>query len=306
MDKREKPLEKIVDPIERYFAYARERHNIYLKKEAGESRPWTSDPILGYYKVTNVFREFDRGTKCVKKWVRDPYDGKPDGLLANVIARWFNRPEIIEFIFDGLFEEYFEINDVNLFENEIRKKFPNGKWVTGAYLVTTPKGMDKLKGLCHNIHHFKNGRFLFQGEERRWWEVAVNLLSNPGKYKLENLWDFLRDVPYQGMFHSHENVIDLRFTKMLDQAPDINTWTNPGPGAQRGLSQIHNRPWMSVVPRKQAIQELIDLLHYSKDPQLWPSDWQPWELHQAEMWACEFFKIEKVRLGKGTPRSIYR
>lgn len=302
---------EIKDPVERYFAYARERQNIYLRKERGEPRPWTDDPILHTYKFTSVFREQDRTTKVVKRVVRDPYNGKPEGLLANVAARWFNRPEVIEFLFDGVFQEYIERNRIEVVENELRKQFTGKPIVTGAYLITSPAGYSKLEGICHNIHTFRNGRFpATKGDDYlySWQDIAYLFLDGNDRSEvgMEELWEFLQQVPYQGTFHSHENVVDLRHTKMLDNAYDKNTWTNPGPGCQRGLSQIHGRPWMSEVPRKQAIQELIQLLNYSRDPNLWPAEWQPWELHQAEMWSCEFFKIEKVRLGLGRPRSIYK
>lgn len=277
---------EIKDPVERFFALAKERQTIYLKKEAGEPRPWTDDPILHHYKITNCYREQDKGTKVVKKWARDPYNGKSEGLLANVIARWFNRPEIVEQIFsadknqhDGrsLFENYLELNDISIVEDVIRTTFPDGPYCTGAYLITSPAGMDKLKGICHNIHTFRNGRFpATKGDDilYSWQEIAYLFLegNKRSEVTMEDLWDYLRQVPFQGTFHSHENVVDLRHTKMLDNADDKNTWTNPGPGCQRGLSVIHGRPWMTEVPRKQAIQELIQLLNYSRDPNLWPAE----------------------------------
>ena len=55
-------IPEIKDPVKRLFAFANERHMIYRRREAGESPPWTADPILCNYRFTNVYRELDRVT----------------------------------------------------------------------------------------------------------------------------------------------------------------------------------------------------------------------------------------------------
>jgi hypothetical protein len=41
-----------------------------------------------------------------------------------------------------------------------------------------------------------------------------------------------------GPFLAYEIVTDLRFTALLENAPDIMTWANPGPGAKRGITRL--------------------------------------------------------------------
>jgi hypothetical protein len=301
---------RIIDPIERYFAYARERQKIYLSKQKGDPFPWTNDPIMQKHKLTNVFREQDKTTAWLRTFVREPLRKAPVVLFANLVFRWFNRIEVGEILFchpdlwrKTLFENYLEFSNRIYVENSIRKHIPKGPWTTGAYLITSPKGFDKLAGICINIDYFHKNKFVWHEKPCHWFEVAEYLLANRGQVSMEEVWNWLTKVPFQGTFHAHENVIDLRYTDLLDMAPDINTWTNPGPGAMKGLAIIHSREG-EAVSRKQAIWELRQLLNYSRDPALWPSDWQPWELHQAEMWACEFAKLERVYHG-GSTRSMY-
>lgn len=45
-----------------FFAFARERHATYLRRQSGAPEPWTDDPILRKFRFTNVFRELDRTT----------------------------------------------------------------------------------------------------------------------------------------------------------------------------------------------------------------------------------------------------
>jgi hypothetical protein len=47
-------------PTERFFAYARERYWIKLRRDQGLPAPWTTDPILQQYRFCNVFRADDR------------------------------------------------------------------------------------------------------------------------------------------------------------------------------------------------------------------------------------------------------
>jgi hypothetical protein len=35
----------------------------------------------------------------------------------------------------------------------------------------------------------------------------------------------------------------------------------------------------------------------SRDPAYWPAEWEPWELHEAEMWACEYAKYRSAQAG---------
>ena len=77
--------------IEQFFAYARERYQIRLKRNAGEPKPWTDDPILAQYSFTEVFREDDKTTRWLNTYVREPMRDQDRVLPAVLIFRWFNR-----------------------------------------------------------------------------------------------------------------------------------------------------------------------------------------------------------------------
>ncbi|GAF76676.1 unnamed protein product [marine sediment metagenome] len=38
----------------------------------------------------------------------------------------------------------------------------------------------------------------------------------------------------------------------------------------------------------------------------WPDDWPLWEMREVEHTLCEFDKYERVRLGEGTPKQLFR
>lgn len=302
--------------IDIFFADMRERHSIYLKRKAGLPRPWTADPVMDKYRITNPFRENDKTTVWFRENVRNPLRDKPEVFLATVMFRWFTRISVGQVIFNEpnlwgktLFDEFLETGDAKALEFGIRKQIPEGPWATGAYTLTSPAGLDKLAGIVSNINTFYHGKFPYSYDDGgvNWRSIAEYWTRNPGRETMEDLWRWLKNVPYQGPFHSYENVTDLRHTAMLDHAPDINTFAHAGPGAQRGLNWVHGREFFKPMGNEKALAEMIELLNLSRDTNYWPnnSDYPPLELREIEMWLCEEFKIAKTRLGIGRPRGVY-
>ena len=64
-----------------------ERENIRLRKEAGDPRPWTTDPILAAKSFCNVRREDDRGTKWLATNWRESHQDDPDFWFAAAVYR---------------------------------------------------------------------------------------------------------------------------------------------------------------------------------------------------------------------------
>lgn len=338
--------------VEDFFAYARERHAIYLRRAAGAPPPWTDDPVLQQYRFCNVFRELDSTTQWFRTNVREPLRERPEVLLATVVFRLFNRIATGEAIFKQtelfnsrktVWEVFLAEGDKNILGAAIKAYCGSGPYTTGSYMTKTPTGMNKLDGMLQVIEWFVKGEqslpTMGSGAATfTWREVAEGCLSNgswrhdPGAlFGLQDVWAWLRQFPFIGDFTAYEIVTDLRHTVLLDHAPDINTWANPGPGAKRGLNAMHGRPLKSGVRREIYIEEMMLLLEASRDPSYWPkavydkgtdafagysggfsigeSDgpiwqedmWPAWELREVEHTLCEFFKYERARTtGQGT------
>ncbi len=335
--------------VDRFFAYARERHSMYLRRMAGEPEPWTKDKILYKYRFTNVFRELDKTTAWFRKYVRDPLRDKPEVLLATVAFRLLNRIETGEAVFCqtvlplgqnksvSAFEQFLGDSDVRHLKRAIVQYVgKRGPYVTGAYIISSPSGYSKLDGMLRVIGDFA---------KKSGWRAYAEMLRNiSGQATLQGTHEWLRDQPFLGNFHSYEIVTDLRWTVLLDRAPDINTWANMGPGAKRGLNRIHDRPvrgdqskhkWSASIETEQALREMQIILASSQDKKYWPQwndhlgryevagpigkdmslmqsppgtpdKWPAWELREVEHSLCEMDKYERVRLGEGKPRGVYR
>jgi hypothetical protein len=267
-----------------YFALARERESIRLKRLANQPLPWTNNPILRQWRFTNVHREHDRTTI----WLREHLREKLDGLRlieATLIFRWFNRIETGERVEDLLLNGWDS-------EEARRRLIDAPKLVTGAYIVRSPWGVSKLEGLLACID---SARSMLPAMVEHWGD------------SLQAAWQDLTIIPYMGKFTSGEVVIDLRFTPVLNQAYDVNSWTVAGPGCARGLGLVVAGDaglydYNSEKHQVEMLAVMIELLAMSKDPQHWPVEWDPWELHECEMWACEWAKYQSAMAGNRLKR----
>jgi len=80
-----------------FFSYIAKRADILLRKEAGEPKPWTDDPILQTYKFCNVYRADDR-TSCqlIAEFYLPNKNAPAEQILLNAaIARCLGTSEFM-------------------------------------------------------------------------------------------------------------------------------------------------------------------------------------------------------------------
>ena len=258
--------------------YMIERHSIYERRAEGQPYPWTEDPILNAYSFCNVYRERDRVTIWIRENWREPYADHPNLPFAMAMARQINWPDTLEEI--GFPEHWNPERIKAIMQGRMNRK---EKVYTGAYMLTGTLGGTKVEQTIDKIL-------------TPLYEMPPRIISS----SLEETWK--RYLPYPGFsgFMAYEVVTDLRHTKHLENAEDIMTWANPGPGAKRGLNRIHGRELEKSIPRKQLISEMKELLDLCNMAPL------PLEMRDIEHCLCEFDKYERVRLGQGKPRAKYK
>tara|TARA_R100001509_G_scaffold160814_2_gene129095 strand:+ start:706 stop:1608 length:903 start_codon:yes stop_codon:yes gene_type:complete len=281
----------IQEELNRYCYWQIERENIRLQKEVSQlPPPWTNDSILQEYKFCQVFREDDRTTRWFREHIREPMKNSPDVLMGTVIFRWFNWiPTGRTLIKHNLLTAW----DRKKAIEEITKQ---PKWVTGAYIIKTPNGMDKVTGVAECISHM--------------WQDREYLAKEVVKTKsLEDTWSLLRDYPYMGPFMAYEVVTDLRHTYLLEEAKDVLTWANAGPGAMRGLNRLTGRDlgycrsshdWVGEM------QELYKIVQAKLPPHILQRNDMKYEMREIEGGLCEFDKYSRIFKGEGRTRSIYK
>lgn len=283
-------MELYTENIQRYFDFCKERHAIYLRRQRGDEWPWTIDPILKTYRFTNCYRELDTGTIWLREHIREPYADDKE-LFFNIAAyrlfNWIPTYRNLGYIYTWNRDW---INSI------LRKMRANGENVfTNAHMMTGTLGGDK-------IHQFVDIIL------PKLWENRQDLQPMEGDTLQDAFIRLCKHSPGFGAFISYEVVTDLQHTRYLENATDIMTWANPGPGAMRGIQHLLGLPVGNMKGIKcpsydKYIEHMQNLLSMSKK---YLPKWMPaWEMREIEHTLCEFSKYEKVRLGGRSKRKYY-
>lgn len=270
-----------------------ERHRIYLKKAAGEPPPWTTDEAMLTYRFCNVFRELDRVTVWLRENWREPYADNPQLWIAMCLARQVNWPETLAEV--GFPERTYDADAV---QQKLEARKARGEKVyTGAYMISAPAGeyagMAKPEYTAHVV----------VGAPWRARNEFEAMFAGGRQPTLQEVHAWLRRFRGWGDFMAYEVVTDLRHTRYLCNAPDINTWAVAGPGAIRGLHRLHGRDYKKALSQDQACAEMRELLDLSRTAL---PDWIPaLELREIEHSLCETDKWLRVAAGQGRLRSKY-
>jgi hypothetical protein len=292
-----------------FFSTARERQNIWYTRcmAAMDPRiqpPYTEDSVFQAWRFCNVFREQDRTTMWFEQNIRHPiwasaskFDTSNPEDMARVAAavlifRWFNRIETGEILKDLILGQW----DSKEAFQRLEHVHP---LVTGAYMIRGiyHRGMRKLQSILHCI-------------DRALPKLPKMVPHWTGAHcRLERAWEDLKTLDYIGGFMAYEAVSDLRWTPVLCDARDLETWANvSGPGCVRGLSWVINgEPKLigysqNSTERLRLLGVMRDLLEMSRQDEYWPKDWPQWEMREVEQWLCEFDKYKRAEGGERLKR----
>ena len=279
------------------YDWITERHRIYQLRLKGLPPPWTNDPILQKYKFTNPFRENDKVTIWMRENWTFPNHNRSHGEIIFYCCL-FRMGGTTEFAEEhGWGTEW----DPTRAKAIIEKRLYAGlRTFTGAYIITN-QGL-KLRKSEVVVDHFLSP--IWQDKEKL-ADVASQTNS------LQKLHEAM--ASYKGWggggFMSYEVVSDLNYTSVLPRPKDRFTWANAGPGAIRGLNRIGERPLNKAISQEQANKEMQFLLSYGKGVKQSfgynvPSS--EVDMRTIEHSLCEWDKYERVRLGEGRPRSLFK
>lgn len=248
-----------------------ERHNVYLKRAAGQPWPWTSDPKLRAFRFTNVYRELDKETE----WIFLNWLAQVDEVwFASLVARHINwHPTLMWLPHPDPWqpEEFLKQMQV-VAEN-------NDKVFSAAYMInqTIPGG----KGLS------KAGyleRYLFSPA----WKQREILRPRPR----EQLWEFherLMTMRGVGSFIAAQIVADTKhFDPNINHAVDWHTWAAIGPGSARGMRMLRGEPPDQRWDEREW-HSLLQILQVELNKRL-PPGWPDLDAQNVQNCLCEFSK----------------
>lgn len=248
--------------------WIREREEVRLRKEAGNPKPWSIDPILQNTYFCNVRREDDRVTRWLQAngW-RDEFNPRLVSML--VLARMFNLPQHL-----ACLEPDMPLEECKARTKKIRAD--GNQIFNGAYIITTcGKKMDKVDYVYETVSKTESMVFDFSS--------------------LRDCHSDLTRVDGLGSFLAAQVVADLKNTPghPLQDAPDWWMWSAHGPGSLKGLSYLYdfkvtptmyaNRIWQSW----EIVRELVHIKLHMQD---------------FQNCLCEFSKYVRVKNGGRSKR----
>lgn len=272
-------------PVSHFLWWIQERHAIHLRRQSGAKRPWTTSVVLQENFFTNPYRENDKTTVWFRETVRDPLRNDPAVLMATVIFRRFNYIPTGEILWrSGLLEDW----DPGLC---IKMLSGLDKVFTGAFMISSPNGKQKLPEICRMI--------------TAQWDSRYRILDAILKCNtLQGSWEALKSEHHKGLM-PYEVVTDLRHTLLLKSATDIDTWAYFGPGGQRGMSRILGLTVDGADPtsldQETCLTHAPELLRVTREalPHM-----PHFEMREIEHSLCEYDKFERVREGGRSKRKF--
>lgn len=272
-----------------------EREAIRVKKERGDPAPWTNEPILREWSFCNVHREHDRVTRWIAANWREPNAGDPDLWFTMVIARFVNWP-------DTLAELGYPVpwRPEHFLSVMAGRKARGEKCYGNAYMIRADR------------QHTDKATYQVEQVFDPLWRARNRPRPKQGDCLAEYFGTLTQFHGMGGGFMPAQIVADLKYVAPLTDANDWWDWAASGPGSRRGMYRLlgrplpndkQNAPWRGGeydwLTKLRELQEQIT-------PELERIGVGRLHAQDLQNCLCEFDKVERVRLGEGTPKRRYR
>ncbi len=254
----------------------------HRKEDLKLPAPWTDDPILQTTRFCNVQREDDKVTKWLRTNWYDNHLTHPNLAFSACLARIVNWPLTLDqlgFPLEWSSEAF--IAQMGILSGGGTRKI----W-GGAYMVT---GGYSAGGETKQVIMARVLNAAFQNAK------VINLLMT-----LKEAFDAVSQTPGLGTFLAAQVIADLKYTPLLRESSDWQTFCAPGPGSTMGLNFLHSRSPTKGISEKQFSQEVNSL-----------SDWLRTEhgidltAHDTQNCLCEFSKYVRIKYFGGRAKTGY-
>jgi hypothetical protein len=121
---------------------------------------------------------------------------------------------------------------------------------------------------------------------------------------LEEFFKRLKQYDTMGSFLAAQVVADMKFQGHARHAPDWWTFAAPGPGSERGLNRVLERP-KDTPWRGATWHSALADLHAAINPMAVKHNMPKISAQDLQNCLCEYDKYQRVLLGEGRPRSTY-
>ncbi len=205
-----------------YWRFAAARHAMYLARLAGDSGPWTRDPILAEHRFTNCYRAADRVSQFLIREVAYQGSQDPTELIFRVLLfKLFNRVETYQMLQRSLGTPTAATFDVDTYDEVLGSAFARGsRLYSAAYVIPPPR----LGAERKHTNHLRLLRHLLDEEVP---EAIAASRTMGGAFAV------LRELPAMGDFLAYQFLIDVNYSTAVDFSE--MDFVVPGPGARDGI-----------------------------------------------------------------------
>lgn len=300
------------DRVQQYFAWARERHSMYLLRSFYKEPPtWTDNRIMSETRWCNTYRELDRVTKDLVQHIYKYHDSDPNMWFTAMLCRYINFTDsLLDLREADLLGRNDKWNWRKAAEVLDERKKARKQFVTGAYLVNSVSSEDFPPDIIGSKPHVICYRL------SRAWEDRGKLQPHFHS-TMERAFQAVTSIPGFGPFLSYQAIVDLSyFPRWLKKSPDYNQFNSAGPGTKRGAQRVkygRRKEEFAIISQEEVTELLLRILECSRDANYWPqtkeknpgNGWAPLSMSNCSNIFCEFDKYSRLVFSEGTTRSRY-
>lgn len=184
------------------------------------------------------------------------------------------------------------------FLGALQQRQQRGQQVFGpAYIVSTNgQSVPKLQYLTEQVL-------------QPLWDAREKVRPVDGMW-LSEFHERLMQFQGMGSFMAAQVVADVKNTRGagLDRrlTADWMTWAAPGPGSLRGMNRLLGRGASKSGIKPAEFLTILNELREHVNLTLVRHGWDPVCAQDLQNCLCEYDKYERVRLGEGTPKQLFR
>ncbi len=298
--------------LRRFFDIAWERHRIYVLKETGLPKPWTTDEIFLDNYFCNVFRRIDKTTVWIVDNAITPNEDNPELWKTIIMCRYISRISTLKW----MQETKCLIGNQQLAYDVLREmQAKKDKIFTNAFIVNsaTSQGVkDKVTYLFSLIR-----------DMHRYCDDAPDAAFR-GLTTMQSVFDAFHEMDGVGNFMAFQYAVDFTYSqRYLLCAKDKLSWTQLGLGAVRGMNRLLGNGAVKLrIPNAlELCHEILEEWNMEVCQNIEEQAYNTWSFYpeptkeeirklywpfealtlaDCEHWICEYDKYERLRtLGTG-------
>lgn len=207
-----------------YWEFAAERQRMLLRRQAGQKRPWTTDPILSAYRFTNTYRVHDRVTQYLISEVQ--YDSERSQSPRELFFRTL------------LFKLFNKIDTWTLLERELGPIESKGFDYERAACVLD-QALDAGARVYSAAYIMPSPALGYRRKHRNHLALLKAMVDDGApeavhqRPSLSDIYGILRRYRGIGKFLAFQYTIDLNYASFLEHSEE--GFVVAGPGAIDGI-----------------------------------------------------------------------